>query len=124
MNKKIKIHNQMINGMACFDKKDNIDVQINNISMNVTVKNYNVNIFSSLIGLKFICSCSGNIYDKFSSFYCKHIAIAIRELIKEYMKENDRFFQEKQKHDTLKENIDFLTSNIMNININESSFSE
>ncbi len=124
-NKKTKIQKQMIDGIINFDKKELHSIYIKNINMNTKVKEYDVNIYTENGKIKFICSCSGDITVNYNNCYCKHIALSIKELIKEYLKENEKFFKDKELHNIFKENIDFLTSNIKSINIkNESTIPE
>ncbi len=122
-NKKTKIQKQMIDGIINYDKKELHSIKINNVFLTAKVKEYDVNITQVDGKIKFLCSCTGDVYTNFNNSYCKHIALSIKELIKEYLKENEKFFRDKAVYELFKENIEFLTMNIQNINIkNESTF--
>ncbi len=113
----------MIDGIINYDKKELHSIKINNVFLTAKVKEYDVNITQVDGKIKFLCSCTGDVYTNFNNSYCKHIALSIKELIKEYLKENEKFFRDKAVYELFKENIEFLTMNIQNINIkNESTF--
>lgn len=96
------------------------DIKINNINFNVDVGPYNVQIISAFGVNKFQCSCNSlGVYHNFSSNYCKHISYALSHLVKIFVSENENFFKEKKCEIIMKENIEFLKSNIKDLNIND-----
>ena len=102
----------------------NNNIKINNISFNIDVGIYKVQIYNCNIvseNIKFICSCNPNgVYVNFMNNYCKHISYALSQLIRIYVKENENYFKEKNlnlKFEEYKENIEILFSNFSKIDI-------
>jgi len=123
-NKTNKIQRQLIDCIINYDKLEhNIhENKINEMYINASIKDYDVKISSTNNKASFACSCSS--LDNYNNFYCKHIAMAIKEIIKTYINENIKYISEKKDYDILKENIDFLNTNIMNFNISDKKYDE
>jgi len=124
-NKTNKIQRQLVDCIINFDKHEHnvFETKINNINMDINVKDYNVKINTNIdinSENKSIFSCTCSSLENYNNFYCKHIAMAIKELIKLYINENIKYINEKKDYDIFKENIDFLNTNIANINISNS----
>ena len=115
-NKKSRIVNQMMEGVYQYNKK-NTSVNILDVNMVVRVKDYDVRIYKSHEGTKYICSCTNDVYKNCQSNYCKHISMAIKELVKDYICENEKFFKHKQQEELFRENIEFLKSSFKDIKI-------
>lgn len=114
--KKSRILNQIMDGISQYDNK-NKSVNILNINIIAHVKDYEVKIYNSNEGMIYICSCTNDIYKNYQSNYCKHISMAIKEIIKDYLCENENFFKQKGKEEIFRENIEFLKSSLKDIKI-------
>ena len=122
VNKRARIINKVVDAIDNPEKEicKTKDIKINNINFNVDVGPYNVQVMSMYGTHKFMCSCNTKgVYYNFSSNYCKHIAYALSEIVKIYVKENNTFFKEKHNDIEIKKNIEILKCNIKDININD-----
>jgi len=117
-NKKIHIANQMMDGIYQYEKK-NQSVSILDINVSARVKDYDVKIYKTHEGTKYVCSCTNDVYKNFQSNYCKHISMAFKEMIKDYLRENEKFFKSKCQEELFRENIEFLKSSFKDIKIRE-----
>jgi hypothetical protein len=116
ISKKSKIINQLVDGV--YDYK-NINGNVNILGLNIIakVKDYNVTISKTFGKTKYSCTCTTDVYKNYHSNYCKHISMAIKEIIKDYLRENDNFFTHKGEECIFRENIEFLKSSIKDIKI-------
>lgn len=115
--KKQHIINQVLDVTDNYNKNNNNYVKIKHIDLEVEVKNYKVKI-SNLFGEpKYSCTCSQDVYINFSNNYCKHISMALTEVIRKYLIDTETFFSDKKKFIECKKNIDFLKDSINNIKI-------
>lgn len=122
VNKTNKIQRQLVDCIINYDKYEHniFESKINNINLDINVKDYNVKIISNNEN-KSIFSCTCSSLSNYNNFYCKHIAMAIKELIKLYINENIKYMNEKKDYDNFKENIDFLNTNIARFNISDNN---
>lgn len=116
-NKKCRILNQMMDGIHQYKNK-NSNVIIQDVNITAKVKDYDVKIIKNVFGSKYTCSCTPDVYYNYQSNYCKHISMLLKEIIKDYLRENETFFQQKKQEELFRENIDFLKSSFKDININ------
>jgi hypothetical protein len=116
LHKKKQICCQMINGISNLKKPE--PVKLNYINIDATVKDYNVKINDSMGKPTFYCSCSCSPYKHFKVNYCKHITLALLELTKTFLRENENFFEDKKENKIFNENIEILNTNLKNIYIN------
>lgn len=116
LNKKSRIINQLADGVYDY-KNTSGNVNILGLNIQAKVKDYDVSIYKSFGTTKYSCSCSTDVYKNCQSNYCKHISMAIKEVIKDYLRENDRFFKHKGEEYIFRENIEFLKSSIKDIKI-------
>ncbi len=119
--KKARICNQIYDGVLNYNHNELHNVVIKNVNIEAKVKNYDVKININDFDKTFKCSCTNDVYINYHHNYCKHISLAFKDILKIYLRENEKFLKEKNEEIIFKENVEFLRSNIKNININNNN---